>query len=112
MPCGQICSLRKGTIKQISIFSCQTLSQQRIWCALIKKQEWEREKGGKDLPDVNSKVCPASVCGQWSFVPVPVKAITSEEAAQQSRRILGSSSVKILDVGLTLLLLSNPRTEA
>lgn len=46
------------------------LSQQRIWSdvALINKQEWERENGGKDIPDVNSKVCPAPVCGQGSFV--------------------------------------------
>lgn len=90
------------------------LSQQRTWsdAALIKKQEWERENGGKDIPDVNSKVCPPPVCGQWSFVylsllkPLHLRKLHNK-AGEFSVKIL-QSSVKILDVGLTLLLLSNP----
>lgn len=31
-----------------------------------------KRKGRKEIPDVNSKVCPAPVCGHWSFVYLPL----------------------------------------
>lgn len=33
-----------------------------------KRRKRIKRKGRKEIPDVHSKVCPAPVCGHWSFV--------------------------------------------
>lgn len=42
----------------------------------VKKRKKRRKKikmkERKEIPDVNSKVCPAPVCGHWSFVYLPL----------------------------------------
>lgn len=37
-----------------------------------KRRKKIKKKGRKEIPDVNSKVCPAPVCGHWSFVYLPL----------------------------------------
>lgn len=37
-----------------------------------KRRKKIKRKGRKEIPDVNSKVCPAPVCGHWSFVYLPL----------------------------------------
>lgn len=83
--CGKICSARSGTRKQMSIFSWLSFYDDGYCTDSVSPQSnTEREtekkkrrkkikrKGRKEIPDVNSKVCPAPVCGHWSFVYLPL----------------------------------------
>lgn len=71
----------------------------------IKKKRRKRKIKGtrRENPDVNSKVCPAPVCGHWSFVYLRLlktlrPAAAAGGAAQQSQRILGSVSIKLSSI--------------
>lgn len=80
---NNICSTRTDRRKQMSIFSWLTLLWWWIlyWVSQpsIKKRKKRNErrkkikmKGRKEIPDVNNKLCPAPVCGHWSFVYLPL----------------------------------------
>lgn len=108
--CGKICSARTGTRKQMSIFSWLTLLRWWILYRAIqpsikkgggkKRRKKIKRKGRKEIPDVNSKVCPAPVCGHWSFVyllllkPLPPAAALGKlhNKAREFSEALQSSS--------------------
>lgn len=62
------------TVSQLSI-------QRGGWVGGKKTRKKIKRKRRKEIPDVNSKVCSAPVCGHWSFVYLPLLKLLPPAAA-------------------------------